>query len=183
MNLWNYILGWFGKPEGATESQVIINLATAPTSSGRVPNLILPPRPSREMNAAKILVGLHLNSDEFWDYFRSKVKTLSGGNASNVELSVHNFRIWLSSTPSVSIVWGRYAFWSKALGGWNGSVVLQNSRKVMTAAERASHWSHEVTHAAGFSHNGNYQNSTTLASFPYQVGDRMQEYLSSKGIK
>lgn len=126
----------------------------------------------------------HSNSDDFYAYLKPRLKRLEGGNYTDGEKAVKDFRACLNTGRKISIVWKNYGippfYRSAVLGGWDGIRVYQNPKKLMNSIERAGHWFHEVTHACKFSHNGNDIERYPIirSSFSYQSGYLFEDYLT-----
>jgi hypothetical protein len=152
-----------------------------PTQKNKVTQIILMDDPSSEMPQAKKYFEDWVNSQEFADYFLSQVKELTGGNYSDPKEALEVFRRFLSEGTSIAIYWYNYGRWSNAIGGFDGEEgIAQNPRIYFNAIERAAHFCHECSHAAGLTHDGNRITPYIEGSFPYQIGYKFEEFLYKK---
>jgi hypothetical protein len=153
----------------------------------KTPKINLPSKPSQAMIKATEYFAQYANSDEFYDYFKANARPLRGGNRTDLAVTIMEYRKCLDTRPEINIVWGRYAPWSRAIGGYADGVVYQNPKTVMTAKERAAHFLHELSHWCGMTHevNGKLENNPSrfpilLDSFPYQGGEHFEKFLGAK---
>jgi hypothetical protein len=134
------------------------------------------------MREAALLFTQYANDDDFYTYVRANVRSLEGGNETDVEAAIEGTRKCFDRADSVPVVWGTYMPGSNAIGGWHLGKIKQNSRIGMSAVERAGHWVHELTHKCGYSH---IHNNITLypiirKSWPYQLGYKFEDYVTMK---
>lgn len=166
--------------------EVRIPLPPATVSALRTPRLILPRNADGDMVSAEKVFHAYANSDEFYVYVRRTVKTLAGGNETNVEAAITRYRSCLSTHAPVPIVFKNYSGRSstRVIGGWRKNYLAQNRLKEMNAIDRAAHWVHELTHACGFTHVDNdiVLRPEIKKSFPYQIGNAFRDFVEAKAF-
>ena len=166
----------------------VIEVIPAPEAKVyKTPNLDLPSSPSQAMKDAERWFETYANSEEFITYFRANVKTLQCGNILDVEKAITKYRDCFDKGKTIKIRWGSYGPFSRAIGGWDGVQVNQNSKMSLTNVERAGHWTHELSHYCGFTHEykGKLVNSIgdypcITKAFPYQIGYKFEDFISAK---
>jgi len=135
--------------------------------------------PKDNYTEAILLISKHGNSNRFYSYMKSKRKYFSHTELS-VDDAIKSFRESLSKSEIINIVFYTNRF-SKAIGGWNGSVISENTKFNMKPIELAGHIFHEASHKYGFKHLGNYKNKNdNINSFPYAIGIDFEEYLTAE---
>lgn len=174
------------------ESSAISSINTSLAASAkkwRMPEIILPIDADSSMREALKLVNQFANSDDFYQYLNRKMIRLSGGNETNIELSIKKFRNCLHNSSPISVYWKDYSKvdQNQVIGGWNGYRMNQNKFHRLNPIERAGHWIHEISHACGFTHEVHGQLVNDIEkypiirnSFPYQVGYAFEDFLSEK---
>lgn len=169
------------KPVDDSSSRLPVEVSF-PKRVYKAPKIILPVNPSEDMIEAVKIFAENAQEDEFYDYVRKNVKALAGGNETNVEVAITKMRDCLDVLESVTIKWGNYVPWSKAIGGWDGTYVNQNARLAMNSVERAGHWYHEITHACKFTHVANNISKYPIIrqSWPYQGGYAFEDFITDK---
>ena len=151
-----------------------------------MPEIVLPQKSSSEMAKASELYKKYGNTQEFYNYLLANIKPLQGGNYTDVNEAIKDFRHCLSTRGNIPVVWHNYGVWplykSAAIGGWVGTAMWQNPKKDLDAIERAGHWYHETSHACGFSHVSNDISKMPIIklSWPYQAGYLFISFLKTK---
>lgn len=167
---------------------VVPSVSGAVEVSYKMPELVLPKSPSQAMIEAAQYYKEHGNSDLFFSYAKARLKKLQGGNYTDAEKAIKDFRECLNKRKPIPVKWKDYGVWplfkSAAIGGWSGVNMYQNPRKTLNSVERSGHWYHETTHVCDFTHevNGKIQNDISQypvirESFPYQMGYLFEDYL------
>lgn len=155
-------------------------------SAMRVPQLAIPSDSGPAFREALAIFNEFAQSDDFYVYVRAKVKTLSGGNETNVERAITKTRECFSNLGKIDVRWRKYGippfYKSRAIGGWDNVQINQNPKMVLTSIERAGHWYHELTHACGFSHIDNdiVRSPIIRNSWPYQAGYKFEDYVTER---
>jgi len=147
---------------------------------GSTPKYICPPTVSKEFLKSLDLIRDYANSKEFSNYMKSKRTYFSHTNMKSNE-AIDKFMSQLSSGDTIRISFYTPLFPSKALGGWDGYSIKENTKKYLSIIERAGHILHETTHKYGWAHQGNYVNQfDNVNSFPYAVGYDFIDFLTAK---
>jgi hypothetical protein len=153
---------------------------TLPQAEQKVPKYIVPGKTNPHYLTAIAYLELYGNSDEFFSFMARKRSYFSHYKGTTFQ-AYDKFRKCLAQGQDIRLEFYRPVFSSNAIGGWTGAVIKQNTRYQLTDIERAGHLYHETAHVCGFEHKGNrpgqYDNRN---SFPYAVGDDMEEFLKNK---
>lgn len=180
-------------PAPTEPSAPATSVPTAPVSSGstveapapaarRTPDYVLSQKAVPQVYADAIaLIKKWGNSDEFFAYFKGKRTRFSHFEGTVAE-AIEQFRKCLEGAGTIRLSFYDPIIPSSAIGGWNGSVILQNlEHSYMNKVQRAGHLYHETTHKCGFVHKGNrpswYDNEN---SFPYAAGYDFEDFLETK---
>lgn len=181
-----------GSTTSGTPATVSSSTGSTATTAGlvsyKVPALSIPENSNATVKEALALFHEHSQSEEFYSYVRKTVKTLAGGNETDVERAIQKTRECFNRLGPIQIKWRNYGVWpvykSAAIGGWSYAeqVIYQNPRKLLNSIERAGHWYHELTHACKFSHISNNINTHPIIrkSWPYQSGYAFEDYVIEK---
>lgn len=152
----------------------------------KTPTLILPENADQDMLLAAKIFGEYANSDEFYSFLKKTVSSLDGGNESDLDTAIRNYRRCLNVHAPIEIVLKRYSLKNRSIviGGWRKTYLAQNDFKKLDPVERASHWIHEISHACGFTHVENDIKAYPIIkqSWPYVVGRTFKEFLLEKAI-
>jgi hypothetical protein len=175
----------------ATPSVPVSTLPTITRKAYKVPELAIPSGAGPAFREALALFNENAQSDEFYMYVRKSVKSLQGGNETDVDRAITKTRECFDKLGKVDVRWQLYGLWplykSDAIGGWDGFQINQNPKKALTSVERAGHWYHELTHACKFTHevDGKVENNIVWhpiirQSWPYQAGYKFEDYVTEK---
>lgn len=166
----------------AGESTSVTLPSSNVSSSRRTPDYVITLKQVPPVYADAIaLIKKWGNSDEFFAYFKGKRTRFSHFEGTVAE-AIEQFRKCLEGAGTIRLSFYDPIIPSSAIGGWNGSVILQNlEHSYMTKVQRAGHLYHETTHMCGFVHKGNrpswYDNEN---SFPYAAGYDFEDFLETK---
>jgi hypothetical protein len=134
--------------------------------------------PSDTFKKAIILISKHGNSNKFYEFMKSKRKYFSH-TILGVDGAIKSFRASLARNEIINVTFYTSRF-SKAIGGWNGKVISENTKFKLTVNDLAGHLLHETSHKYGFEHLGNYKlKNDNVNSFPYAVGEDFEAYLET----
>jgi hypothetical protein len=164
-------------------------IVSAPATSGtaltvyKTPTLNLPKGSSHAMVEAARYFAQYANSEAFYEYVKETVpEKLEGGNYTDRDTAIKDYRECLNTHGAIDIVWKKYAiiYRKTVIGGWDGKSIKQNSYFNLTPIERAGHWYHEITHACKFTHVSNNITRYPIIrkSWPYQGGYAFEDFLS-----
>lgn len=170
------------KVDVTPDAVVLKPVVVVPDKAWKTPTLLLPSNPSIAMLSAVSMIAEYGNSDEFYEYVRLNVKTLAGGNETDINVAIAKFRNCLDKGETISITWYSYRPFSNVIGGWSGYSIVQNPKMNMTSIERAGHWLHEISHYCNFSHVSNNISTHPIIkqSFSYQAGYKFESFLNIK---
>jgi hypothetical protein len=173
-------------PVGASTPERPVSLPTMPSVSPsparKMPSYVLSQKSVPKVYSEAIeLLQRWGNSDEFFAFFKAK-RTYFAHYAGTVDAAIEKFRNCLDQGGTITLQFYDPIIPSRAYGGWNGSVIMQNlEHSYLTKAERAEHLYHETSHKCGFIHKGNrpdwYDNEN---SFPYASGYDFEDFLNLK---
>jgi hypothetical protein len=129
--------------------------------------------------AAAELIKEHGNSEAFFQYVASKRTYYSHANKMKVTDVIKQVRSQLNEGKEIEVVFYTPLRRGKAIGGWDGARINQNSKFYMDAIDRAGHLFHETMHVYGWKHQGNktYDNDN-VNSVPYAMGYDFRDYLT-----
>lgn len=130
--------------------------------------------------AAVELIKLHGNSDMFYRYMVSKRTYFAHTNKMKVTDAIKKFRTQLDQGETVQIKFYTPFLKGKAIGGWNGLVISENTKFILSVARRAGHIMHETSHKYLWTHDGNSSVANDNGnSFPYALGYDFEDYILS----
>lgn len=120
------------------------------------------------------------NSDEFIHYVLSK-RTYYSNTTYSVKEAIKLWREQLNQNDIIPIAFYTPLIKGKAIGGWDGYKINQNTKYVLSAMHRAGHLIHETSHKYGWKHNGNkVKANNNVNSFPYAIGYDFEDFLIMK---
>lgn len=126
------------------------------------------------------LVKQYANTDEF-AAFVVKKRVYFSHTPKKVQEAVDLFRSQLDKGGKIQISFYTPFTKGKAIGGWDGVRINQNSKFYLNAIDRARHILHETSHKYGWVHQGNSSVANDNPnSFPYAIGYDFGDFLELK---